>query len=303
MQRIRRPTASIAVDRDVHIIWDSSLTRQLGVHTLALWAGVGPDVERISHVFLATELADEGVEGGCEYKAKTRHAHHAEQDRRTERLPHFRACSGRNGKRADAQNERKRGHQDRAKARAGGVHRGFAGGDTLLLFLPRELDDQDSVLGRQPDENNEADLRQDVDRHAAGEQACDGGEQTHRHDQDDRQRQLPAFVLGDENEEDEERGGAEDEKRRRAALLLLEREVCPFRSNAVREDLTGELLHAVQGGPSGDARGRYALHLGGRKKIVARHAVWDRFALELRHRPNRHHFAGCVAGLQAGDVL
>jgi hypothetical protein len=68
------------------------------------------------------------------------------------------------------------------------------------------------------DENDEADLRQDVDGHAPREQACDRGEQAHRHDQDDCQRQLPAFVLRDEDEEDEESGCAEDEKSRRAAL-------------------------------------------------------------------------------------
>ena len=68
---------------------------------------------------------------------------------------------------------------------------------------------------------------QDVDRHAAREQAGDGGEQSHRQDPDDGQRQLPAFVLRDENQEDKERGGAEDEEGRRAAQLLLEREVGP----------------------------------------------------------------------------
>jgi hypothetical protein len=86
------------------------------------------------------------------------------------------------------------------------VYGSIAGGETPLLLLARELDDQDRVLGSQPDENNEADLRQDVDGHAPRDQACDGSEKAHRHDQHDRQRQLPAFVLRDENEEDEESG-------------------------------------------------------------------------------------------------
>jgi hypothetical protein len=77
------------------------------------------------------------------------------------------------GERGNAQNEREGSHQDRAKARTGGVHSGFAGGDTFLFLLARELDDQDGVLGSQADENNEADLRQDVDGHAPREQACD----------------------------------------------------------------------------------------------------------------------------------
>src|SRR5262249_29885874 len=64
------------------------------------------------------------------------------------------------------QNERERGHEDWAQARPGGVHRGFAGGGTFFFFLPRELDDQNGVLGSQADENDEADLRQDIDGHA-----------------------------------------------------------------------------------------------------------------------------------------
>jgi hypothetical protein len=69
----------------------------------------------------------------------------------------------------DAENERERGHQDRAQARAGGVHGRFAGGGAFLLLLARELDDQDRVLGRQADENHDADLRQDVDQAGATE--------------------------------------------------------------------------------------------------------------------------------------
>jgi len=254
-------------------------------------------------VLLATERANEGVEGGCEDKAKQGHAQHPEQHRCTQRLPHLCACSGRDGERGNAQDERERGHQDRAQARTGGVHRGFAGGGTFLFFLARELDDQDGVLGSQADENDEADLRQDVDGHAARQQAGDRGEQTHRQDQDDRHRQLPAFVLGDENEEDKESGCAKDEESGRAALLLLESEFGPLESDALGKDLVRKLFHAMQCRTGGDARSRYPLHLGGRKKIVARHAVWDRLAPELRNCADRHHLAGCVAGLQAGDVL
>ena len=50
-----------------------------------------------SSVFLATEVTNEGVEGGREEKAETGHAQHPEQHRCAQRLPHFRACSGRNG--------------------------------------------------------------------------------------------------------------------------------------------------------------------------------------------------------------
>ena len=45
------------------------------------------------------------------------------------------------------------------KARPRSVHRGLAGSGAFLLLLARELDDQDRVLGREADENDEADLR------------------------------------------------------------------------------------------------------------------------------------------------
>src|SRR5215468_8889216 len=58
-----------------------------------------------SSVFLATEVTNEGVEGGREQKAETGHAQHPEQHRCAQRLPHFRACSGRNGEGGNAKNE------------------------------------------------------------------------------------------------------------------------------------------------------------------------------------------------------
>src|SRR5215831_12645271 len=44
-----------------------------------------------SSVFLATEVTNEGVEGGREEKAETGHAQHPEQHRCAQRLPHFSA--------------------------------------------------------------------------------------------------------------------------------------------------------------------------------------------------------------------
>src|SRR6516164_1159829 len=111
-----------------------------------------------SSVFLAADLADEGVEGGREKKTKAGDAQHPEQYRRAERLAHFGARTGRNGERCHAQDEREGGHQNRAKPRARGVHRGFTGGCAVFLFLTCELDNQDRVLGGQTDKNDKADL-------------------------------------------------------------------------------------------------------------------------------------------------
>ena len=72
-----------------------------------------------------------------------------------------------------------------------------------VALLLGELDDQDGVLARQADQHHEADLREDVDVHAGDQHAAHRAEQAHRHDQDDRQRQRPAFVLGGQHQEHE----------------------------------------------------------------------------------------------------
>jgi hypothetical protein len=74
--------------------------------SIVLKRSVGADTANAPCVLLATELANEGVEGGCEGKAKQGHAEHPEQHRCTQRSPHLCACSGRDGKRGNAQDER-----------------------------------------------------------------------------------------------------------------------------------------------------------------------------------------------------
>jgi hypothetical protein len=102
------------------------------------------------------KASNESVEGGREKEAEAGDAQHPEQHCRAERLAHFRTGTSGNGEGYYAQNERERGHQNWAKPRVCGVHRGLAGGDTALFFLVRELDDQNGVLGGQADQNDKA---------------------------------------------------------------------------------------------------------------------------------------------------
>ena len=66
-----------------------------------------------------------------------------------------------------AQDEGERGHQDRPQAQAGRP-RPPPGTRSMPCSsqLAGELDDQDGVLGRQADQHDEADLREDVVVHA-----------------------------------------------------------------------------------------------------------------------------------------
>jgi hypothetical protein len=70
-----------------------------------------------------------------------------------------------------------------------------------MLALAGELDDQDRVLARQADQHDQADLGEDVVVAAGQPHAGDRGQQAHRHDQDHRQRQGPAFVLRRQHQE------------------------------------------------------------------------------------------------------
>ena len=78
-----------------------------------------------------------------------------------------------------------------------------------LLGLFGELDDQDGVLGGQADQHHEADLGQDVVVHAAQQNAADRRKQTHRHDQDHRERKQHALVLRGKQQEHEHDGKTE----------------------------------------------------------------------------------------------
>src|SRR5262245_4574516 len=58
-------------------------SRRRGPFSIVSSEGMGTQFGMASSALLATELADEGVEGGREHKAKTGHAQHPEQDRCT----------------------------------------------------------------------------------------------------------------------------------------------------------------------------------------------------------------------------
>src|SRR5215813_12148248 len=109
-------------------------------------------------------------------------------------------------------------------------------------------------LDGQADENNKADLCQDIDRHASYEQPCDRCEQAHRHDQDDRQRQLPVFVLRDQDQKHEESGCPEDENGGGATLSLLISKISPFKRDTPWKNLTSKLFHAMQCCAGSDTR-------------------------------------------------
>ena len=91
------------------------------------------------------------------------------------------------------------GRKRRREASVGG----FEDAESLCALLARELDDQDGVLARERDEQNDADLHVDVVRVAARGDGDDRSEQAERNGEDHRRRCRPALVLRGQHEKDQ----------------------------------------------------------------------------------------------------
>ena len=64
---------------------------------------------------------------------------------------------------SDAEDERRRGHDDRPQAELAGRQGGLASRRAFLALVLGELHDEDGILAGQPHQHHEADLREDVD--------------------------------------------------------------------------------------------------------------------------------------------
>ena len=172
----------------------------------------------------------------------------------------------------------------------------------MILRLTGELDDQNRVLRRQPDQNHQADLDQDIAIEAARVHPQHRRENAHRHDQHHRERQQPALVQRRQQQEHERHRQPEGDHRRVAGELLLQRDLRPFEAEALRQPLLGDRLDRGDRLAGGEPARQAQLHLGRRIQIVARHAERPRRVAEGRHGTDRHHVAVVVARLQVLDV-
>ena len=145
---------------------------------------------------------------------------------------------------------------------------------TLLLRLARELDDQDRVLGGQTDQHDEADLRQDVDRHARASNSP----------VTDASRHIGTISTTASGSFQLSYCAASTRNTNRAAApntsIVGVPFCCCWKAISVHskpmpggKTLPREFLHPVQRRAGRNARRGDALHLGRRRKIVARHAV------------------------------
>jgi len=183
------------------------------------------------------------------------------------------------------------------------LHRGVEPVLAFVFGLAGEFDDQNRIFGGEADQHDEPDLRQDIYIRPAKHEPADCCEQAHRHDQDDRERQAPAFVLCRQHEKNENYRRAEDEKSRIAGELLLISEIRPVEPETVGEPFGGELFHRRQRISSRVTRQCAPLDLGGGIKVVAWDTVRAGDIAELSDRADRHHLAPVVPRLQIDDVV
>ena len=104
---------------------------------------------------------------GTRNTASTVAADHAAHDAGADGMTAVGARAGGNRQRQHAEHEGDRGHQDRAESQAAGFQRGIDQVMSLVLQVAGKLDDQDRVLRRQADDDDQADLEVDVVGQAA----------------------------------------------------------------------------------------------------------------------------------------
>ena len=136
-----------------------------------------------------------------------------------------------------AEDEGEGGHEDRPQPQARAFERRVGEALALLVAVLRELDDQDRVLGGEADEHDEADLAEDVERHAARQQAEEGADHRDRHRQQHAEGQRPALVEGREDQEHEADREREHDAAAARGLLLLVGEVAPVVAHLERQHL------------------------------------------------------------------
>src|SRR2546428_13803527 len=145
--------------------------------------------------------AHQHVEERREEQPQERYAEHSREYGDSHPPPHLGAGAAGNDQRYDTGDERKGRHQNWTQPDASRLEGGGKSIASLKLEIACEFDDKNRVLAREPHQHEQPDLGEDVVVTASQPHAGDRGDQGHRHDQHDHERQGPTLVLRCENEE------------------------------------------------------------------------------------------------------
>ncbi|MNT14444.1 hypothetical protein D3C72_1494510 [compost metagenome] len=212
--------------------------------------------------------ADHHIEHRRQEQAEHGHPQHAGKDRNAHRLAHLGARTGRQYQRHDTGDEGQRRHHNGTQPQSTRFHHRIHGGPSLCLECPGELDDQNRVLGRQPHQDDQADLHEHVVVAPHQPDPADRAEQTHGHDQQHRQRQQPAVVLRGKDKVGEQHTQREDVQRRVAGQLLLVGQLGPLKAHALGQHFLGQAFHHRHDLPRADPGWRAAGDVGGGIAVV-----------------------------------
>ena len=209
-----------------------------------------------------------------------------------------------NRQRQHAEDEGERGHQDRAEPLARRFGRRLADRHPAVAERRRELDDQDGVLGGQPDHRHESDLEVDVTGHPAQPDAEEGAEDAEGDAENDGERNRPALVLCRQHQEDQHQAQNEDHAAVALGGPLLERLATVRATDPLCRVLVGDQLvdaveHLARAAPGRRHRGDQC----GGEAVEATQDAWPALERGADERRERHHVAVVGAHLQAADVL
>src|SRR5204862_2577165 len=116
---------------------------------------------------------------------------------------------------------------------------------------------------------------------------ADRAEQTHWDNENDRERQRPAFVKCRQEQEDEQNAERENVDCAVAGELLLQRDLRPVRRETGGQNLLREAIDGGEGVAGAGARGRLAAEVGGGEHVVASDLVGAAHFLDGRDGTKR----------------
>ncbi len=203
---------------------------------------------------------EEGIDRGRHEQGEHRADGHARCDHHADIEAARSACALGDQQRHHGHHHGRRGHEDGPEPDGGRMLDRLAPSIALLfLQLVGEVHHQDAVLGNQPDQGDEPDLRIDVDGGESGIERDERAEHRGRQGDQDDQRVAEALILRGEHEEDDHQ--REDEGVNEGVALLDELPALALEivSEAFRKALRGLLLEKVDGladGAPGERHGR-----------------------------------------------
>ena len=251
----------------------------------------------------AAESLDEGEVARNDEHAQPGGDQHAPEHARAHHVLRARACAARQHHRHNAQDEGEGRHQDRPEAQAGRLQRRLLERRAPFVLCLGEFDDQDRVLGRQPDQHHEADLHVDVVVEAHQPYAEEGTQGHQRRPHEDRPGQAPALVERGQQQEHADDG--QDEGRRgRWRHLLLVRHRRVGEAHLLGHRLREHLLQRRERLSGGVATRRRALDFDGTLQVEpGRQFAPGDFRDGDERGQRNHHVGGLRANVDLADVL